>query len=186
MGSEPTSKTVTSKIASKRQEGSFAIYPVGSATGKGSAGAVGAAGVAAMGVAAGRGSGVVRGVGWHSEKLWRETGNCLLVWSEIHRCLHARPPEPLPAWCLEFLAEVSADLVAINPELSANARHGAVLRAVGFGGQGKAGPHTRFAELKDSINGVFHTPEQLMRARNISRERALRMLAGLRRLWHSR
>jgi hypothetical protein len=82
------------------------------------------------------------------ERSWRLTGNPLYVWRAIGRTRNVDPPEPVPDWCLSYLAEVGRNIARLS--LRDDPR--AVQRAVEILGFSRKGKKNAFAAIVEDRN----------------------------------
>ena len=133
----------------------------------------------------GKGSFGGPGIVWSPERLWRETGNPLIVWETIDQNLSIG--NPIPKWCLEYLRRAASSIVVVKQKsLSPDAQKSAVWRALEFGRQGKESAYAKLAKLDNSLSAALETRERVKeRRRRVakSEEHSLRVLRRSKRRW---
>ena len=123
------------------------------------------------------------------EHWWRETGNPLHVWDAIGRCVGCG--EPVPEWCLRYLAETSRNLKdltwrVLDGELPADKALKQAPKALGLGQQGKNAFAAAIEEREkgqDALDNRFYpVADEVAARRNISPESARRRVREGQRL----
>lgn len=49
-----------------------------------------------------------------SQHWFKTDGNPLHVWRAIHWCLNSEPPQPIPDWCLPYLASAASNITRLT------------------------------------------------------------------------
>jgi hypothetical protein len=132
-----------------------------------------------------------------SKSWWQKTKNPLHVWRAFAICLNAEPRLAIPDWCLPYLADGAANIDTLmrghdfrgeRPQLTPQKACTLTAEALGFVRQGKK---SAFAEIKEDSSLQLHALNaelgqdalgNIMRERNVSDDRAARLLSKGKRL----
>jgi hypothetical protein len=123
------------------------------------------------------------------ESWWKKTKNPLYAWEAIFLCLCAEPREPIPEWCLPYLAQTAQNLTRLawdssrpKGDLQRRSACKLVPKALGLVSQGAKSAFAKTADdgivmraALDTDRGGQET-DRLATKRNISKERATRII----------
>jgi hypothetical protein len=81
----------------------------------------------------------------------RDDRNPLFVWEAIARCLNAEPRQPVPEWCLPYLAKAANDLTLLGwaagrGEITTTKARNETAKALGLVRQGSKNAFARLVE----------------------------------------
>jgi hypothetical protein len=124
---------------------------------------------------------------WH-----RETRNPLYAWEAIALCLNADPAEPIPTWCVPYLADAAGNITDLawgcgQGRIKPDAAGAAIGKALGLSRQG-FNAFTKICRDREAMRAALDesyghaAAEAILRKRSISTDRARRIVTGGKRL----